>query len=349
MIAVSPPIFRPSGPRFLPAMMLAGLMILTACGSEAPQISPVPPPPARPERPETASQAEIRKARAERNRAVNQAAASAAARASERSLAQRGHYAQVERELLKQNRLRRDRVPQDAPIDAETLTRNFMTVALRDEYGADGSHAGPDGLPAPLRRWRDPVRLQLEFGASANQPLRGIVLGEVTAYAARLAEITRHPVSVTSRGGNFAVLVLTDDERRDIAPRLAELGPGIPAADVDTIQHLSQENTCIVFAYSQGSNPTYAHAVALIRAELPSLLRSSCIHEEIAQGLGLANDSLTVRPSIFNDDEEFALLTRHDELLLQILYDPRLRPGMTEAEARPIVRRIAAELLGENV
>ena len=49
-----------------------------------------------------------------------------------------------------------------------------------------------------------------------------------------------------------------------------------------------------------------------------------------------------------NDDEEFAYLTRHDELLLKILYDSRLRPGMTEAEARPIVLQIARELLATS-
>ena len=46
------------------------------------------------------------------------------------------------------------------------------------------------------------------------------------------------------------------------------------------------------------------------------------------------------------DDEEFALLTPHDALLLRILYDRRLRPGMTPAEATPIVETIAAELMG---
>jgi hypothetical protein len=75
-------------------------------------------------------------------------------------------------------------------------------------------------------------------------------------------------------------------------------------------------------------------------------MRLSCIHEELAQGMGLANDSPQARPSIFNDDEEFALLTRHDELLLRMLYDPRLSPGMTPAEAAPIARQIAAELMG---
>jgi hypothetical protein len=70
------------------------------------------------------------------------------------------------------------------------------------------------------------------------------------------------------------------------------------------------------------------------------------VHEEIAQGLGLPNDSPAARPSIFNDDEEFALLTRHDELLLRILYDRRLRPGMLPDDARPIVTEIAEELIG---
>jgi hypothetical protein len=35
-----------------------------------------------------------------------------------------------------------------------------------------------------------------------------------------------------------------------------------------------------------------------------------------------------------------------DEILLKILYDRRLRPGMTESEARPIVEVIAAEIMG---
>ncbi|MDM7255630.1 MAG: DUF2927 domain-containing protein, partial [Paracoccus sp. (in: a-proteobacteria)] len=99
------------------------------------------------------------------------------------------------------------------------------------------------------------------------------------------------------------------------------------------------------FAYAEGTGAAYAHAVAVIRAELPPRLRMSCIHEELAQGMGLANDSPRARPSIFNDDEEFALLTRHDELLLRLLYDRRLRPGMTQAEAAPLIRSIAAELL----
>ena len=92
------------------------------------------------------------------------------------------------------------------------------------------------------------------------------------------------------------------------------------------------------------ANDRIAEAIAVIRAENPGLLRLSCVHEELAQGLGLANDYPAARPSIFNDDDEFALLTEQDELMLKMLYDPRLRPGMTAKEVNPRTRIIAREL-----
>ena len=66
----------------------------------------------------------------------------------------------------------------------------------------------------------------------------------------------------------------------------------------------------------------------------------------MTQGLGLGNDSPQARPSIFNDDDEFALLTTHDEMLLKLLYDPKVTPGMDVDEVRPIVAARAAELMG---
>lgn len=333
----------------LRSLALLALLTLAACGA-APSVAPVPPTPrpAAPDDDDAAEQALLRKARAERNRAANAAAADAISRASVNTIAQQEFYARAEAQLLSSAKLRRDRVPQDAPIDADILTRNFLAIALRDEYArGDGGQMVQGGAAAPLRRWQDPVRMQLEFGTATDVATRRSVRVEVADYAARLSSASGHPVGLTDSGGNFIVLVLNDDERRAIGPRLAELVPGIPAQDVALIRELVPDNFCTVFAYSQGASPVYSRAVALVRSELPPLLRSSCFHEELAQGMGLANDSPEARPSIFNDDEEFGLLTRHDELLLRILYDPRLRPGMSETEAAPIVRRIAGELLGE--
>ncbi len=327
------------------------LLALAACqqAPEAPAPDVPPPAPKPVQMPESApSQAELRKLRAERNRAANQTATLASASASASSDHQRNLYARVEAGLLARNRLRRDRVPMDAPITADTLTRNFIAIALHDEYSRDGADMVSDHQSAPLRRWADPVRLRLHFGAATDVATQRALRVEVAGYAARLTSASGHSVQTTDGRGNILVLFVNDDERRQIGPVLQEHVPGIPVTDVAILRDLDNRNYCTAFAYSKGQASAYSNAVVLIRAELPALLRTSCIHEELAQAMGLTNDDPGVRPSIFNDDEEFALLTRHDELLLQMLYDPRLSPGMTEAEAAPIVRTIAAELLGED-
>ncbi|RJE89512.1 DUF2927 domain-containing protein [Paracoccus onubensis] len=328
------------------ALMLT--IAVTACTDQRGKDVPVTPPPvAKPTPPDPGpTQAELREARAKRNREANLAASRAAANPTSQS--RRSYYSEVEQRLLAAGRLRQDRIPADIPINAESLTQDFIQIALRDEYDSNGVQ-NPQGAEAAasLRRWEQPVSIKIAFGPSSDVAVRREIRGEVAAYSARLAETSGHTVGTTEGNGNFTLLVLAEEERHNIGQYLRDIAPSIPSHDVTTLGRLSPDIYCTVFAYSQGNSYSYAHAVALIRAELPPLLRLSCIHEELAQGMGLANDSPTVRPSIFNDDEEFALLTRHDELLLRILYDPRLRPGMTEEEAAPIVRTIAGELLAD--
>ncbi|AHM05606.1 Tellurite resistance protein (telA) [Roseibacterium elongatum DSM 19469] len=191
------------------------------------------------------------------------------------------------------------------------------------------------------------MRIQPHFGAFVDDAQRAEDRSVLSTYASRLARVTDHSIRTVTSGGNFHVLFLNRDEQRRAGDLVRDLVPGISPETVNEIQTLSRFTFCSVYAFSvAGGGSTYVAAIAIIRDEHPDLLRRSCIHEEVAQGLGLPNDSPAARPSIFNDDEEFALLTRHDELLLRMLYDDRLTPGMQPDEARPIVRRIAAELLG---
>ncbi|MGR3542502.1 MAG: DUF2927 domain-containing protein [Hasllibacter sp.] len=254
------------------------------------------------------------------------------------------YYAGLQRSLLARGLLRTDGGGPDAPFDSRDLAENFVRIALYDEYDAAGRQLAE---PSSLRRFAAPVRLGLTFGARVPEGRRALAETALDAYARRLAAATRHPIAV-GPSPNFHVLVLTEPDRRAAAPLLRELVPGISEGAVRTVTGMPQSVNCLVLAFTPAGTSTYSQAVAVIRAEHPDLLFRGCIHEEVAQGLGLANDSPAARPSIFNDDEEFGLLTDHDELLLRILYDPRLRPGMREAEARPIARRIAAELLGET-
>jgi Protein of unknown function (DUF2927) len=259
------------------------------------------------------------------------------------------YYGAIQNDLLTRGLLRTDGGGPDTPFSADDLVRNFETIAFYDEYtrGAGLSTRGPV-TSGQLNRWAAPVRIGIEFGASVAPDQRARDRASITSYAARLARITGHPIRTVTNNANFQVFVAGEDDRAFVQQRLKQLIPGISQAELDLFANLPRSYYCLVVAVSDPRAPsTYIRAVALIRAEHPDLVRLACIHEEIAQGLGLPNDSPAARPSIFNDDDEFALLTTHDELLLRMLYDPRLKPGMSADQARPVSRIIARELMGQ--
>lgn len=256
------------------------------------------------------------------------------------------HFQRVENRRLANGLLRTNPRPADLPFGARELEDTFVRVALHDEYTFVGNRLIEQKTPAPLRRWRAPVRMRLHFGDSVPEAMQQADTQLVSRFAARLGNLTGHPVSLTQGSANFHVLVLDEDERRAIGPQLRRLIPGIDRPTQDVVTNLPLSVSCVVLAFSRSGTDTYTDAVAIIRAELPDLSRSACYYEELAQGMGLPNDSPRARPSLFNDAAEFAVLTGLDEYLLRVLYDPRLRPGIREPEARPIIRRIASEMMG---
>lgn len=265
---------------------------------------------------------------------------------SPESAAARAYYAQVQQALLSRGLMRTDPGGPDTPYTDRMLAETFIQIALYDEYipGTGGLRAS--GKPSTLRRWTAPVRVGLRFGPSVSAEMRTTDTARVASYLARLSRVTGHPIRLDDNNPNFHLHIVSETERRALGPALQAALPGIGPADVAGLTNMPQSTYCAVLAQSRGQSGVYTRAFAVVRAEHPDLLRLSCLHEEIAQGLGLPNDSPRARPSIFNDDEEFALLTRMDEAMLRILYNPALRPGMTEAEARPIVQELATKLMG---
>lgn len=255
----------------------------------------------------------------------------------------RQYYRVLQQDLLTRGLLRTDGGGPDTPYDAEDLATNFEAISFYNEYAGRGG-----GATGGLSRWSGPVRIQAEFGPSVPDGQRLVDNERVASFATRLGRITKHPISAVQRRGNFHVIFAGKDDGAFVADRVRALLPNISQSDFQLFVDPPRTHYCFVLAGGAQSSPfDYIRGVALIRAEHPDLVRNSCIHEEIAQGLGLLNDSPKARPSIFNDDDEFAFLTSHDEKLLQMLYDPRLTTGMSAEEARPITRIIARELMGQ--
>lgn len=258
------------------------------------------------------------------------------------------YYRHLQQGLLTQGLLRGDGGGPDTPFTDTMLARNFKHIALFHEYASDGGILRPQATESQLQRWEQPIRMSVEFGDTVPLAQRDKDKASVSTFAARLSHLSGVPITLTEQDPNYHVLFLNEDDRLGYERQLRTLIPKIETSTVRNFMNMPRDQLCFVITSAQDGDAKITKAVVLIRGEHPDLLRTLCIHEELAQGMGLPNDSPQARPSIFNDDNEFALLTGHDEMLIKMLYDPRLQTGIAPAQAEPIVRVIAREIMGNG-
>jgi len=245
-------------------------------------------------------------------------------------------YAAYQAALRATGDLRVDKAPADVPYTPEDLVVNFERIALHHEADASVPGSEENWAANPLMRWEGPIYWRI-FGEAATDDDRT----EVRTLMRRLAELTGLQIEEAGIGVNFMILITKPSERAEFAKTLAAINPAL--ADTFRFWRRTPEVVCVANnLYSAEDDNVIMAGLVAIGSEVRGLLRRSCLHEEIVQALGLANDHPEVRPSLFNDDGEFALMTEHDEQLVRILYDPRLQAGMDSAEAMPVVRQIVA-------
>lgn len=251
-------------------------------------------------------------------------------------------------------RMRADRTPQDAPIDPKLLVKNFRKIAFDLETDPLGNGAPQDANDRPMiRKWLKPIVFSL---ASTDEDETEI--GPRLERVARLlSDITGHPVLPYDEKGDESVRLLIvygpDHALKAMTNPNNIAEPNWDANEQEAARELADSiaewrvapSPCAAYFYINDDTPEepigeILFAVVMIRKEVPDLLLDACIEEELAQIMGLTNDDDEVRPSVFNDDQEFALLTDHDTELLRALYDPRIKPGMSPREAMPIIREV---------
>ena len=271
--------------------------------------------------------------------------------------------------LQAEGKLRQDRAPADAPFDAANLVQAFARIALSAEfqtgYGAAQSSQLEHGI---LRKWNGPVPIRLVASdadmARIEVPLRatldrleaatGITLPWAISYADPEQSIEPVFTGITIAFGPLEFLASWADAHAQMLSVYDQGAHAISADFRNDVRFWRRSASPCAFhallrnkADGSGLSGVLTTGSVFIEADMPDLVLQTCLEEELSQVLGLADDHDQVRPSIYNDDQEFAFLTEHDALLLRILYDERLRPGMSGDVAMPIVQRIASELGAE--
>ena len=98
------------------------------------------------------------------------------------SRATRDYYTGIQSSLLMQGLLRADRGGPDTPFNDRNLTDNFIRIALFDEYVAQNGTFVARQTESQLRRWNQPVRMAVEFGASVPLAQRARDSATIAAY-----------------------------------------------------------------------------------------------------------------------------------------------------------------------
>jgi len=228
--------------------------------------------------------------------------------------------------------------PVDAPFTNADLARDFERIAFHMEF-EEGEDLVQNSTPVTLVKWDGPVRWQLTGDGATPQDYAAY-----RGYTGRLSRLTGLNFIETEVEPDILVMIATPVLRAAFVEKIDADGSG---ARMPLMREWARNDLypCVGQVGRTRENGRWRNkATIVIKSETKGVLRDSCIHEELAQTLGLLNDDAAARPSIFNDDQEFALLTRHDELLLQILYDPRLKAGMSAEVGMPLVREIIDEI-----
>jgi hypothetical protein len=69
-----------------------------------------------------------------------------------------------------------------------------------------------------------------------------------------------------------------------------------------------------------------------------------CAYHELLHAFGLSNHDQHNPWTTLNQKRMVGYLTDYDRSLLTLLYDPRIKPGMTVRQARAVLPRVIVEL-----
>ena len=255
------------------------------------------------------------------------------------------YYEMLEKRKLSFGLLRQDGGGDDTPFDTEDIITSFQQLAFYTEYNVSEDKLIPSSSVVNLAKWKSEINISTEFGSSVSRKEKENDLLNIFAVADILSKATGHKINLLGQDPNMHIIVGNEEELPELVNNLNENLSNFDPKIFPIIDNLPKDIHCIALtALRSKSNPEIISALVIIRNELPELLRKACFHEEMAQSLGLSNDSHSARPSIFNDDDEFATLTEFDKILLEILYDERLKTGMTLHNSYEILEIVANEI-----
>jgi hypothetical protein len=226
------------------------------------------------------------------------------------------------------------------PDNGTTARRDAELKTFTDEQIVDGflkitfgAELRADQRADRIRKFEAPVRLFVDNQSEPDR--RHQVAGIVADIGKRIKNIDIAITPVRSEANVIVTLV----HDRDLETKIRSVYGRERARKIQR----SLEPQCLA-GITNDDRYRIQHSEVILVVDAGEFVFYDCAYEEILQALGPINDDNSVPWTMFNDDVSMGFFDVYDQILLNLLYDQRLRPGMTQQETREMLPKILPDV-----
>jgi hypothetical protein len=218
----------------------------------------------------------------------------------------------------------RQRSEKKSFTDSEIVEGFFKTA-----FGAEYHLAGRVDR---IRKYDTPVRVFAE-GGRADRKLQ---LARVVADIGRRIQHLDIAMAKSSEDANITVDLVRD---RELSRTIAKLYGSERAREIRT----SLDPQCLS-GFRKNDQYEIEHSDVLLTYDSSDFIFLDCAYEEMLQALGPINDTSSVPWTMFNDDVSMGFFDVYDQYILNLLYDPRIKAGMTVQEVKAVLPDVLTDV-----
>ena len=190
-----------------------------------------------------------------------------------------------------------------------------------------------EGRANRIRKFEQPVRVFIDNKAKPDRS------AQVAAVLADIKQRIEHLDIATTAVREEANSVVTLVRDRDLEPTIHAIYGRDRARRIQK----SLEPQCLS-SFRRDDSFRIAGAQVILVADAGDFIFYDCAYEEMLQALGPINDDSSVRWSMFNDKVQMGFFGVYDQYILNILYHPKIRAGMTRDEVRALLPQVMPEV-----
>jgi hypothetical protein len=202
----------------------------------------------------------------------------------------------------------------------------FMKTAFGAEY-----HLA--GRVDRIRKYQMPVRIFVDGESRSDRQMQiGKVVGDIAARVQHL-----DIAMASKRDDANAVIRLVRD--RDLQKTITSFYGEEKANEIRD----SLDPQCLS-GFRKNEDYEIQRSDVILTVDNGDFVFLDCAYEELLQSLGPINDTDSVPWTMFNDQVSMGFFDIYDQYIMNILYDPRIKAGMTVDEVRGVLPAILPDV-----